>query len=236
MAFELLRTFASDNGITLSDGQIRQFESFSDMLISRNKVMNLTAITDPAEIEIKHMIDSVYGAKVISELYDEPFSLLDIGCGAGFPGIPLKIVFPQSRFVLMDSLNKRISFVNDVIASLKLGNSEGICLRAEDFSEKESFDICTSRAVAKANVLLEYSLPFVKCGGYCLLYKSGNIEDEIKEADNALGILGGELKDIITFELPDNSGSRSIVVIKKIKATPEKYPRRAGKPSKSPIK
>lgn len=235
MKFELLRQFAADNNIELDDRQIGQIERFAEILIEKNKIMNLTAITDPDQIEIKHMIDSLEGISVIRELTGNDFSLLDVGCGAGFPGIPLKIALPDSRFVLLDSLNKRINFVNETAKELGLTNITGVAVRAEDFKERASFDICTSRAVAGINVLLEYSMPFLKVGGYCVLYKSGEYADELEKAENAIKILGGEFFKAYDLELPADGGSRSLVVIKKISETPEKYPRRAGKPSKSPL-
>ena len=235
MKFELLRQFAKDNKIELDDHQIEQIERFADILIEKNKVMNLTAITDPDQIEIKHMIDSLEGVPIIKELTGKDFSLLDIGCGAGFPGIPLKIAFPENRFVLLDSLNKRINFVNDAAREIGLNNITGIAIRAEDFKERGKFDICTSRAVAGINVLLEYSMPFLKEGGYCLLYKSGEYAEELKSAANAIKILGGEFQCSYDIELPVNEGRRSLIVIKKIAETSDKYPRRAGKPSKSPL-
>jgi len=200
----------------MNDEQISAIESFADLLVEKNKVMNLTAITDPKEIEIKHMIDSLEGVQVIKEIASENFSLLDIGCGAGFPGIPLKAAFPENRFVLLDSLNKRINFVNDVSVALGLKNITGIAARAEDYKEREAFDICTSRAVAGINVLLEYSLPFVKVGGYCMLYKSGEYQSELDQAENAMKILGGKFEKAYDIELPENGGRRSLVIIKKI--------------------
>lgn len=235
MKFERLRQFAKENNIDLTDHQLKQFEQFAEILIEKNKVMNLTAITDPDQIEIKHMIDSLEGVSVIKELAGKDFSILDIGCGAGFPGIPLKIAFPENSFVLLDSLNKRINFVNETANTLGLKNIKGIAIRAEDFKERDYFDICTSRAVAGINVLLEYSMPFVKTGGYCILYKSGDYADELKNAENAIKVLGGEFQNAYDIVLPEDGGKRSLIVIKKIHETPDKYPRRAGKPSKSPL-
>ena len=235
MKFTLLKKFAEENNIILTDKQIQQFERFAELLVEKNKVMNLTAIDDPKQIEIKHMIDSVSGAIVIDQLGLKDFSLLDIGCGAGFPGIPLKISYPDNEFVLLDSLNKRINFVNEVSSLLELKNLTGIAGRAEDFKERESFDIITSRAVARINVLLEYMLPFAKVGGYVLLYKSGDFKEELDEAANALNILGGKFIMNFYFELPEKGGARNILVIEKVSSTPPKYPRRAGKPTKSPI-
>lgn len=235
MKFELLKQFVKDSNINIDDTQIAQIERFAEILTEKNKVMNLTAITDPGQIEIKHMIDSLEGVPLIKEFAPDDFSLLDIGCGAGFPGIPLKIAFPENKFTLLDSLYKRINFVNDTISELGLKNISGIAIRAEDFKDRSQYDICTSRAVAGMNVLLEYCMPFIKVGGFCLLYKSGDFDEELKNAENAIKILGGKFYDSYSFKLPDNGGSRSIVVIRKESETPDKYPRRAGKPSKSPL-
>ena len=236
MKFELLKTYAEDNGFILSDKQADQFERFADMLIEKNKVMNLTAILEPREIEIKHMIDSIGAASLIKDLGGNSFSLLDVGCGAGFPGIPLKILYPENKFTLLDSSNKRINFVNEVIIALELENISAVAARAEDFKERELFDICISRAVASLNVLCEYTLPFVKVGGHCIFYKSTDIEEEIVDAKAAIIELGGSLLCVNKHELPENCGGRSHVVIRKVSETPLKYPRRAGKPAKSPIK
>ena len=235
---ELLKNFAEKHNIDFTEDICKKFEVFSELLIEKNKVMNLTSIEDPKEIEIKHMIDSLQSADLIRSFGDHDFSLIDIGTGGGFPGVPLKIVFPENRFVLLDSLNKRISFINEVVASLNLKNVESFAARAEDYAkaERESFDFCVSRAVARLNVLVEYCLPFVKVGGFCILYKSADCDEEITEAQNAIKELGGEFIKKEVFELPDNSGSRSLIVIRKTDICPEKYPRKAGKPSKSPIK
>ena len=234
MELNRLNEFAKKNNIELNESQ---FSLFGEMLLEKNKVMNLTAITDEKEVELKHFIDSLAAAPYLKE--KGAFSLIDIGTGAGFPGIPLKIVFPQCEFVLLDSLNKRIEFLKEVIAKLNLKNIEAIAGRAEELGRtefRENFDFCVSRAVANMSVLLEYCLPFVKVGGTCILYKSGEFEAELKEAKAAIEVLGGELSDIKTFELSEGEIKRSLIFINKIKATPDKYPRRPGKPSKSPIK
>ena len=239
MDLSRLEAFARENKIELSDSQAAQFARFGEMVLETNKQMNLTAITDESEMEAKHFIDSLESAPYIKELAGDDFSLVDLGTGAGFPGIPLKIAFPEAQFVLLDSLNKRIEFVNQVISELGLANTRAIAARAEEFARteyRESFDFCVSRAVANMSVLLEYCLPLVKLGGYCILYKSGDFRSELDEAAAAINVLGGEEADIKTFSLPDSEISRSLIFIKKIKATPDKYPRRPGKPSKSPIK
>ncbi|MCF0142140.1 MAG: 16S rRNA (guanine(527)-N(7))-methyltransferase RsmG [Parasporobacterium sp.] len=236
MDFTLLKDFLTESGITLKEGAFSQLETFYGFLTEKNKVMNLTAITEEKDVMIKHYIDSLSGAALIKELAGETFSLIDVGCGAGFPGIPLKTAFPEAEFILLDSLNKRINFVNEAASLLGLKNLTGVAARAEDFAageNRESFDICVSRAVADAKVLLEYCLPFVKVGGCCVLYKS-DYKEEMSQASKALEILGGEISDVKSLTLPDGS-LRSLVIIKKVSPTPSKYPRRAGKPSKSPI-
>lgn len=235
MKFDKLEKYCIEHDIALSQKQNEQFSKFVELLIEKNKVMNLTAITVPEQIEIKHLIDSAAGINAIRECCGGDFSLLDIGSGAGFPGIPLKILCPDSGFCLLDSLNKRVNFLNGVIEELGLNNIETVCVRAEDYKKRETFDICTSRAVTRMNVLLEYSMPFVKVGGYCIMYKSGECEEELKEAETAIETLGGEYYKSISYELPEQCGQRSLVIIKKIRQTPEKYPRRAGKPEKKPI-
>lgn len=253
--FEKLSQFAENNNIILSSEDMDKFSLFCSTLIAENKVMNLTAIDDPKEIEIKHFIDSLEAVSVIDRLWKEMcispeldateaengFRLVDIGTGAGFPGIPLKIYYKNSSFTLLDSLNKRILFLNKVIDQLNLANIETVSARAEDFAKvgsvsRETYDFCVSRAVADMAVLLEYCLPTLKVGGYCILYKSGDIKDELERAQKAIDILGGELAGTEEFILPENGDGRSLVIIKKIKATPEKYPRRSGKPSKQPLK
>ena len=234
----LLKKFAEENEIYLSEKKLEQFEKYRSFLIEKNKVINLTAIDDPEGIEIKHFIDSLAAADVIEALAGEDFSLVDIGCGAGFPGIPLKIVFPQAKVTLVDSVNKKINCVNEAIKLLGLKKAETAAARAEDLGRgkrRESFDICVSRAVADTGILIEYCLPLVEVGGYCILYKSGDCAEEIQKAEPAVRLLGGEIEDIKKVFLPKNSGERSLVIISKEKATPAKYPRRPGKPSKSPI-
>ena len=240
---DLVRRFCSENNIDISEAQISHMEDFCSFLVEKNKVMNLTAITEQGEMEIKHLVDSLEGLPVIRELADEmgkavdELKLIDIGCGAGFPGIPLKIMLPEAEFVLLDSLHKRISFVNEAAGKLGLENIEAVAARAEEYADelhRESFDICVSRAVAESNVLLEYCLPFVKVGGFCILYKSDNCQEELLKAQNAIDILGGSVCKNLRLELPDGSG-RNLVIIKKVSPTPAKYPRRPGKPSKKPL-
>lgn len=223
--------------LTLSDKQIQQFMTYYDMLIERNKVVNLTAITEYEEVINKHFIDSLSIIKVYQN--KENIKVLDMGTGAGFPGIPLKIAFPDWNITLLDSLNKRVNFLNDVINELNLNNITAIHGRAEDYGKdkhyRETYDLCVSRAVAKLSTLSEYCLPYVKVNGYFIPYKAGNIDSEVKESTKAIKTLGGDLEKVEQFNLSNTDMERSFVVIKKIKYTPKQYPRSAGKPSKEPL-
>lgn len=224
-------------GITLTDIQKQQFEQFYELLVEWNKVMNLTGITEYEEVNEKHFIDSLSLVKAIE--VNEVETVIDIGTGAGFPGIPLKIVFPHLKVVLLDSLNKRINFLNTVITELDLKEIKTIHGRAEDYAKqseyREEFDLCVSRAVANLSTLSEYCLPYVKVGGMFIPYKSGEIDEEIQQAGNAISILGGKIDNVIKFQLPGTEVNRSFVKINKIKNTGKKYPRKAGLPSKEPL-
>ena len=224
-------------GISLTERQYEQFVEYYELLVEWNKVMNLTGITEFDEVVLKHFVDSL--SLVYAIPVDKPYKLLDMGTGAGFPGIPLKIAFPETEMVLLDSLNKRIKFLNEVINQLGLENITAIHGRAEEFARKEEyreqFDLCVSRAVANLATLSEYCLPYVKKNGYFIPYKSGAIEEEMEASKKAVGVLGGKIKEVKTFELPDSDISRSLVVIKKEKETQKKYPRSGGKPTKEPI-
>lgn len=246
--FIKLEKYCAEKGIKYTNETAEKFGRFCDLLIEKNKVMNLTAITDPEEIEIKHFIDSLSSYEAIKSIYGNSsdigdtgrnqFRIIDIGTGAGFPGIPLSIVMPELSFVLADSLNKRINFVDEVIKDIKISNVETITARAEEIGQstlRESIEICVSRAVADMTVLLEYCLPLVKVGGSVILYKSGDYKEELERARYAIDILGGELKDTREFILPYTDQNRSLIIINKRNAAPTKYPRRAGKPSKSPL-
>ena len=232
-----LREKAEELGITLTDRQLAQFETYYELLTEKNKVMNLTAITDREDVILKHFVDSV--ALVKAECGFSSQKVLDVGTGAGFPGIPLKIAFPELKIVLLDSLNKRVKFLEEVCDSLGLKNVEFIHGRAEDIGRqkehREMYDLCVSRAVANLASLSEYCMPFVKIGGFFVPYKSGEIEDELKSAGKAVGILGGELEFVDKFMLPGTDASRSLVVIKKVKGISKKYPRKAGMPTKEPL-
>ena len=229
---------ASQLGIELSDKQLEQFRQYYEMLVEKNKVMNLTAITEWNEVIDKHFIDSISLIKACDLSGDK--YVLDLGCGAGFPGIPLKIAFPNLKMVLLDSLNKRILFLNEVIETLGLEDIEALHGRAEDYARKteyrEQFDYCVSRAVANLTTLSEYCIPYVKEGGTFISYKSGKVKEEIKEVKKALFLLGGKMDDMITFELPETDMERIFVKIKKEKKTPKRYPRKAGLPGKEPLK
>lgn len=227
--------------IQLTQEQKEQFIKYYEYLIEKNKVMNLTAITDYEEVLLKHFLDSLSLVKV-QDFIPEKLSgktVIDIGTGAGFPGIPLKIAFPEIGIVLLDSLNKRINFLDEVIEMLQLRKIEAVHGRAEDYARqkefRENFDFCVSRAVANLSTLSEYCLPFVKQGGCFISYKSGKIEEELSQAENAVKVLGGNVKEVVKFSLMDTDMDRSFVVVEKKKTTPKRYPRKAGLPSKEPI-
>ena len=227
--------------ISLSDEQLQQFEVYYDMLIEKNKVMNLTAITEYEDVLIKHFLDSLTIVKADKgrEMLLTGCSVIDIGTGAGFPGIPLKIAFPSIRLTLMDALNKRILFLNDVISSLGLKDVETVHARGEEVARKEiyreKFDLSVTRAVAKLNSLSELCLPFVKVKGYYISYKSGNIDEELSEAKTAIGKLGGRSTDVVKFTVPLSDYERSLVVIEKLSNSPTQYPRAGGKVFNKPL-
>ena len=207
------------------------------MLVEYNKVMNLTSITDYEEVVYKHFIDSL--SIVLHKGFTGKEKIIDIGTGAGFPGIPLKIAFPNLKVLLVDSLNKRVKFLNEVIEILDLSDIYAVHNRAEDLGHdkeyREQYDFCVSRAVANLSTLSEYCLPFVKNKGCFIPYKSGKVEEEIKEAKKAVTLLGGSIIDTISFVLPNTDIERTLVVTQKNKKTPLKYPRKAGLPSKEPL-
>lgn len=224
-------------GIVLTETQKQQFDKFYELLVEWNKVMNLTGITEYEEVNEKHFVDSLSIVKAID--MNKVSSVIDVGTGAGFPGIPLKIAFPHLKVVLLDSLNKRINFLNTVIDKLELQDISTIHGRAEDFAKKleyrEQFDLCVSRAVTNLATLSEYCIPYIKKDGIFVPYKSGEIDEELDQSKKAIHILGGKTQNVVKFQLPSTEIGRSFVVIKKLQNTAKKYPRKAGLPSKEPI-
>ena len=230
---EKLKARALKEEISLSPKQLDQFELFYNMLIETNKSMNLTAITDEDEVIEKHFIDSL----TILKYFENNKKVIDVGTGAGFPGIPISIMRKDLNFTLLDSLNKRILFLNEVVNTLKLDNVKNVHGRAEEFAKnhREIYDYATSRAVANLSTLTEYLLPFVKIGGKCICMKGPDADNEIENAKFAIKELGGKISFVDKICLPNSDISRTIVIIDKIKDTPKKYPRKAGTPSKQPL-
>lgn len=222
--------------IDITDKQVKKFFSYMNLLIEWNKKINLTTIIEPKEIIIKHFVDC---GTILKYLKDDE-NIIDIGTGAGFPGIPIKILNENLNVTLVDSLNKRITFLNEVCIALDLENIELIHSRAEDLAKnksyRENFDKSVSRAVANLTTLAEYDLPFIKKGGQMIAMKGFEIEKELQNAEKAINILGGKIKEVNKFTLIDTDNKRSIVLIDKVKPTPKQFPRKAGKPLKEPIK
>ena len=223
--------------IRLTDDQKSQFDLYYELLIEWNRVMNLTGITDYDEVNLQHFTDSLTISRIIDMAQIN--TLIDVGTGAGFPGIPIKIAFPHIKVYLLDSLNKRIKFLNEVIKKLGLKNIYAFHGRAEDFAKdrqyREKFDVCVSRAVANLSTLSEYCIPFVKTGGYFVSYKGGDSDEEVVRSENAITLLGGEIENTDRFFLPDTDMGRTLIKIRKRKSTPNRYPRKAGIPSKEPL-
>ena len=226
-------------GIQLEQRQREQFVQYYELLIEWNKVMNLTGITEFEEVLQKHFVDSLALKKVIGDLENAELSVADVGTGAGFPGIPLKIAFPHLKVTLLDSLNKRVRFLEEVCERLGLENITCVHARAEDGGRnkelREKFDLCVSRAVANLSSLSEYCMTFVKVGGYFIPYKSGEIEEELNQGKKAAAILGGEINEVVRFSLPEGDGARSLIRIRKVKPVSSRYPRKAGMPGKEPL-
>ena len=221
--------------IELDKNQIEKFYKYMDLLIEWNEKINLTAITNRKDILVKHFIDSL----TIQRYLGDSVNIIDVGTGAGFPGIPIKIVNPNLKVVLVDSLNKRINFLQEVIKQLNLDNIEVIHARAEDLGQnkkyRETFDIVTSRAVANMSVLSEYLLPLAKVSGKCICMKGSDVEEELENSKYAINLLGGKIEQVDKFELSNERIGRNIIIVKKLKNTPNSYPRKAGTPAKKPL-
>lgn len=233
---EYLIQAAKEIEISFSEKQLEQFQIFYEMLIETNKSLNLTAITDMKEVVLKHFIDSIALMKYLNL---ENKKIIDVGTGAGFPGIPLAIMYPKTDFTLMDSLNKRLHFINQVIVQCEMSNVQTVHGRAEDLgrdsSHREQYDYCLSRAVASLPVLLELCTPFVKVGGQFVSYKSELIDEELKNASNAMSVLRCQMKEQYSYTIPNTDFYRTFVLFDKIEKVSKKYPRQAGKPKKSPL-
>lgn len=236
--YERLSEVCKEWNIPLSLQQLEQFETYYQILIRENEVMNLTAITEFQDVLEKHFIDSICLAK--HHDFSKVRSLIDVGTGAGFPGIPLKIIFPEIEIALLDSLNKRIGFLNQVIEALGLKKISAHHGRAEDYGRnkefREKYDLCVSRAVANLSSLSEYCIPFVKVGGYFIPYKSGTIDEELEAAKHAVHLLGASMDHVDRFTLPGSDIERTFLFIEKKRNTAKTYPRKAGTPSKNPLK
>lgn len=237
MDYQILEQKIGELGIKQDQNQLERFHKFYQLLIEWNKVMNLTGITEYEDVVEKHFVDSLSIIKAID--LSRIHTVIDVGTGAGFPGIPLKIAFPHLRVVLLDSLNKRIKFLDEVISQLGLTEIRTIHGRAEEYARKEEyreqFDLCVSRAVANLSTLSEYCLPYIQVGGIFVPYKSGEIDDEVEQSKKAVRILGGNIKEVMKFELPGTDIHRSFVLIHKEQHTQKKYPRKAGIPAKEPL-
>ncbi len=235
---DILKDGSKEMNVEITDHQVDQLIKYKDILLEWNQKMNLTAIEEEKEVMIKHFLDSL--SCMQTKYLKTEGRMIDVGTGAGFPGVPLKIALPNIELTLLDSLKKRIGFLEEVCRETNLINVEFLHGRAEDFGQnkahREKYDYAVSRAVAALNVLVEYCLPFVKVGGYFICQKGPGLIEELPEAKNAIKILGGEVVDQIVIDLPFSDITHHILVIKKIKQTPIKYPRKAGKPSKEPIK
>ena len=233
---EILNKYLKEINIELKKEQTEKFYKYMNLLLEWNEKINLTAITEPEEVILKHFVDSL----TISKYIEKDSKLVDMGTGAGFPGIPLKILRDDIEITLADSLNKRINFLNEVIKELNLKNIQTVHTRAEEFGKnkkyRESFDIATSRAVANLSTLSEYLIPLVKPSGKTICMKGSEIKEEVEMARKAIEILGGKIEQKESFNLPNSDMKRNVIIIKKVKNTPAKYPRKPGMPAKEPIR
>ncbi|KZZ85435.1 MULTISPECIES: 16S rRNA (guanine(527)-N(7))-methyltransferase RsmG [Bacillaceae] len=237
MDISLFQSKLEEKGISLSPEQLSQFDTYYRLLVEWNEKMNLTSITDKEEVYLKHFYDSISAAFHFD--FSKPLSICDVGAGAGFPSLPIKICFPELSVSIVDSLNKRITFLEELAKSLKLTNVSFYHDRAETFGQnkqhREKYDVVTARAVARLSVLSELCMPLVKKGGHFVALKAAAAEDELQAGEKAINVLGGKTESIHQFQLPIEESERNIVVIKKIKPTPGKYPRKPGTPNKTPI-
>lgn len=229
-----------DQGIEVSDQQMNQFDAYFKLLVEVNEHVNLTTITEKSDVYLKHFYDSITPAFFVSQIKTEPLTVCDVGAGAGFPSLPLKILFPQLKVTIVDSLNKRINFLQQLVERLQLTDVSLFHARAEEFGGKRSehrqqYDLVTARAVARLTVLSELCLPLVKVGGKMVALKAAKAEDELKDAKSAIQLLGGQISADDEFALPISEEKRHIIVIDKVKDTPKKYPRKPGTPSKEPL-
>ncbi|TCO78052.1 16S rRNA (guanine(527)-N(7))-methyltransferase RsmG [Marinisporobacter balticus] len=234
---EILKEGSEKLGLSLKDVQIDQFLKYKDLLVKWNEKINLTAITEDKEVMIKHFLDSI--SCMILPYINDNHKVIDVGTGAGFPGIPINIYYPKVHLTLLDSLNKRINFLKDVCSNIGLENVSFEHGRAEDVGKdknfRENYDVAVARAVAPLNTLCEYCLPFVKLGGYFICQKGPNVDVEMEDAKKAIDLLGGRFIEKKDVKLPFCDITHNIIVIKKIKKTPTKYPRKAGTPTKEPL-
>ncbi|EGS85369.1 TPA: 16S rRNA (guanine(527)-N(7))-methyltransferase RsmG [Staphylococcus aureus] len=236
MTVEWLAEQLKEHNIELNETQKHQFQTYYRLLVEWNEKMNLTSITDEHDVYLKHFYDSIAPSFYFD--FNQPISICDVGAGAGFPSIPLKIMFPQLKVTIVDSLNKRIQFLNYLASELQLQDVSFIHDRAETFGKgvyRESYDVVTARAVARLSVLSELCLPLVKKGGQFVALKSSKGEEELEEAKFAISVLGGNVTETHTFELPEDAGERQMFIIDKKRQTPKKYPRKPGTPNKTPL-
>lgn len=233
---EFIKELKAQN-IEINEYQLNQFDKYYNLLVEWNKKMNLTAITEKEDVYLKHFFDSISSSFHFD--FTQIESVCDVGAGAGFPSIPLKICYPHLKITIVDSLNKRITFLENLAKELKLENVNFVHARAEDFGQnkahRETYDLVTARAVARTNVLSEYCLPLCKIKGHFIAMKGALASEELQEANKAITTLGGELKEELTFNLPHENSERSIIIIEKTKKTPKKYPRKPGTPQKLPL-